>query len=260
VSKDSKSSAHVQRTSRVAFGMVDAAVIRDETLPPMVKLVYTHLATYCSDVRSAFPSRATIARQIGLSVRSVATAIKQAQDAGLFTIEHRIGDDGRQTSNLYLLHDLGGGYVIGSGPLRGAPDARGPVQDVHGGGAPGAHEQDHANETSQRQTTSTSSDAASGAPSASGCGDTEIFIPRDFAKWTDGRVYQHLVKASISALRAAGLEPAPDAADRIGRAVKATSEDDGVTREDLVRMLEVTLGLAGTSDKTWGSLATRRAA
>jgi hypothetical protein len=81
-----------------------------------------------------------------------------------------------------------------------------------------------------------------------------VHIPRGFhdhTDWDHGRACQYLVKASIGALRNANLQPAPDAAGRLGTAIK----DAGVDRRELVRLLEGTLTLAGTDDPEWGSLA-----
>ena len=60
----------------VSFAMVDAAIFRDSTLPPHVKLVYVALAAYASDERKAFPSHARLAADTGLSPRAVGKAIK----------------------------------------------------------------------------------------------------------------------------------------------------------------------------------------
>ncbi len=139
----SNTDPHVAPTSRVGFGMVDAQVIRDRSLPPMVKLVYTHLATYCGDARSAFPSRATIATQVGISVRTVDAALKVAAQVGLITIKRRYDEEKRQhTSSIYLLHDFGGGYTVGGGPVGGGAGAA-LGQEMHEGSAGAAPELDH---------------------------------------------------------------------------------------------------------------------
>lgn len=170
--------AHVERTGLVGFGFVDQEVIRDPSIPANVKLVYTLLATYASDKRSAFPSKATIARELGISLRAVDAAVNTAAEIGLFTVVHRpkkdkngrviYGKDGKplHTSNRYLLHDFGGGYVPGSGPKGGDKKAdppqemRGdPPQEVRYPPAPDAHEQDQVNKTSLNKTTFRRADA-----------------------------------------------------------------------------------------------------
>lgn len=253
MSEDSKPCAPGQHSGGVAFGMVQADIFRDRTLPASVKLVYVCLATYADDRRIAFPSQQTISADTGLSVRTVKRAVKIGEEIGLFEVIHT------QTSNRYRLRDLRiGGYIIGSGPEchSGTPEG----SDVHSGSAPVAHEQDQTTRPTT-QTSFTSSDAASGAPPASVWGEIKVYPPRNFATLDDGHVAQHLVKASIAALRDAGLEPAPNAGDRLGRAIRATMErDPGLTRQALVKMVEATLALAGTSDEEWGSVAWQAAA
>lgn len=230
--------------------MVQADIFRDRSLPSAVKLVYTCLATYADSERAAFPSQHTIAHDTGLSVRSVKTAIKQGREAGLFEVIHT------QTSNRYRLRDLRvGGYGVGSGPV--IPECgtcTSEVHQPHPESAPGAYEQDQRTRPESQTRTSSDAFAASGhrasAPTA-----MKIFTPRDFLRWEDdGRVHQYLVSAALSALKAAGMKPADDAADRIGRGLRVTSED-GIDRKRLVEMVEGTLALAGTDHETWGSLA-----
>lgn len=230
--------------------MIQADIFRDRTLPHGVKLVYAALATYADRERTAFPSQQTLAYDTGLSVRSVGKAVRQGVAAGLFlTIR-------TQTSNRYQLRDLGvGGYVVGSGPeVPVGTSCRSGVQDVPTGDAPGADEQDQTHRPASQTTTSSDAFAASGHR-ASAPTDMTIFLPRDFMRWgDDGRVHQYLVSAALSALKAAGMEPAEDAADRIGRGLKVTSEG-GQDRTQLVELLKGTLCLAGTDHATWGDLA-----
>lgn len=129
----------VRRSGGPSFGMVDVKVVRDRSLPRNVRTVYTYLATYCSvaddpekghPARSAYPSRARIGNDTDMSVSAVDIALKIGSDAGLWTIVKRwINESGETveaiaetggrhepTSSLYLLHDLGGGYVAEVGP------------------------------------------------------------------------------------------------------------------------------------------------
>lgn len=223
----------------MSFGMVDPAVIRDVTLPPMVKLVYTHLATYCSDQRSAFPSRATIARQVGVSVRTVDGALKVAEKAHLITVQRRRVEKRNRTS-VYVLHDFGGGYDPGAGPIGGsAGDAPPSAGDARGraGAAPDLDNRS----TPQSQTTSTSSDAAC-APRAAARGRDSaprtptLHLRRDFAALTDKGVRRHLVAASLKAMEHVGFTLTTDAAQRIGQALKVQHEA-GKTRDQLAQML-----------------------
>lgn len=252
MSDDSNVPAREHLSGGMGFGMVQADIFRDRSLPANVKLVYVALATYADDRRTAFPSQQRIADDTGLSLRSVKRAVKAGEEAGLFEVIHT------QASNRYRLRDLKvGGYVLGSGPECHSDTSE--VQDSHSGSAPVAHEQDQRSRPAS-QTISTSSVAASGAPLASSRGDDEpairIFLPRDFKRWDDGRAFQYLVKAAIATMREVGKEPAPDAADRIGHALKVSAQDHDVDRERLVAMLEGTIRLAGTDNANWGSLAT----
>lgn len=133
-------SAAVERATQVGFAMVDKHVIWDESLPQNVKSVYTYLATYCGNTRTAFPSKATIAKHTGMSVRSVDKAVKIAKDCGLFLIQHQ--ETGQVwKSNVYLLRDFGGGYEYGAGPLEVKDAAEGKTEgdpELEGGTAPPA--------------------------------------------------------------------------------------------------------------------------
>ena len=232
------------------FGMVQADIFRDQTLPSAVKLVYVALVTYADAERTAFPSQHTLAHDTGLSLRSVKAAIKQGREAGLFEVVHT------QSSNRYRLRDLRvAGYEVGSGPI--TPECRTctlEMQEVHSGSAQDAHEQDH--RTRPGSQTTTSSDAASGAPLASSRGDIKIMKPRGFDAWDDGRTWQYLTGAAIRIMKDSGLEPADDAASRIGQALRVTTER-GESRERLLELLVGTIRLAGTDHETWGSLARR---
>lgn len=245
---DSNPPPNRQSSGGEAFGMVQADIFRDRTLPSAVKLVYVALTTYADKNRTAFPSQHTLAHDTGLSIRAVKAAVKHGRDAGLFEVIHTQG------SNRYRLHDLRvGGYEHGGGPV--SPECTTctlEVQEAHSGGALGAHEQDHSLRPPIQ--TRTSSDAASGAQLASSSGDVKIMKPRGFDAWDDGKVWQYLTGAAIRIMRDSGLEPAPDAAARIGQALRATTEQ-GESRERLLELLVGTIRLAGTNHETWGSLA-----
>jgi hypothetical protein len=156
----------VDRTTQIGFGMVDKSVLWDQTLPPNVKAVYAYLTTYCGDARVAFPSKATIARHTGLSVRSVDKAVNVGKACGLWSVESEYDPvRGVHYANTYLLRDLGGGYAPGSGPVTVEHDEPTPVADEAGdpqggtapgagGTAPGAHYQDKGPRPEDQETTS----------------------------------------------------------------------------------------------------------
>lgn len=135
MSDASNPNAHIVRTSSIRFGMIDEKVFHDPGLSPTVKAVYGLLALRASDTRSAFPGRKTLAAQLGSSVRTVDAALQQGADAGLWTIQRRTTADGRSTSNLYLLHDFGGGFVPSNAPRAGRGAESAPLPEGRGEGA-----------------------------------------------------------------------------------------------------------------------------
>src|SRR5690606_969531 len=81
----------------------------DALLPkarPTTVVVFLALMRYANRARemSCFPKMETLAKDAGVSRRTVADAIKELQASGLVTIEQRYKDDGSQTSNLYRIH------------------------------------------------------------------------------------------------------------------------------------------------------------
>ena len=244
----------------VSFGMVDTAVIRDRSLPANVKTLYTYLATYCGDTRSAYPSRATIAKDTGLSVRSIDAAITTAETAGLITVERR--REGKvNKSSIYWLRDLGRGYVPGSGPLSseggGAGAAPGVGQQVHQGGAGAAPEQDKRSRPTSIKTNNAAGeddsvdDACQRVPTSKLAGEPtkplRIFRPRGFYDWDDGHAMQHTVSAAVAALRAAGCRPSRRCPDAIGEMFRRNIEN-GCTRRVIVDHIEREINLAAGGD------------
>ncbi|WP_165438441.1 helix-turn-helix domain-containing protein [Pseudonocardia sediminis] len=236
--------------------MVETAVFRDPTLHPHVKLVYVALTTYASKTRSVWPSRATLARDTGLSVRTVASAIKAGADAGVWKIEHqRDEESNRQTSNLYHLRDMGRGYE----PARVQEVHGGTVHDMHGDGAGDAHEQDQRTRPSSIKT-STSSNAVSGRHFAGSTTDRKIFVPRWLPESDDrGAVVQYLVSAAVATMEAAGLEVGDKAKDAMGYTLGHRC--DNLTPRQLADRAQKWVREAGTDHPNgWlGTRAERRA-
>lgn len=119
----------VDRVAGWKFGMVDKSVMRDETIPRNVKLVYAYLTIWCGATRSAYPGRARMAREIGLSLSALDEAKAIGAKIGLWKIENRPDPDNpkRNLSNKYWLNDQGGSYVPGSGTgarVKGKPRGR----------------------------------------------------------------------------------------------------------------------------------------
>jgi hypothetical protein len=122
-------SAAVGRPAGWQFGMVEKAVMRDETIPRNVKLLYAYLTIWCGEERSAFPGRARIARELGLSLSALDEAKKIGQDIGLWKVQNRPDPENPKlkATNKYWLNDQGGSYVPGSGTgarAKGKPRGR----------------------------------------------------------------------------------------------------------------------------------------
>jgi hypothetical protein len=100
-------SDQIERAHRLPFGNVDTAVMHDPDVPAMPKLVYAYLCTYCARAREAFPSKARIARELGLDVRTIDRAIKVLESLGLLQVVKRRSEQGDWSSNLYVIHDFG---------------------------------------------------------------------------------------------------------------------------------------------------------
>jgi len=279
---DSNTCAVVTRPRGHRFGMVDTAIIRDESLPRNVKTLYAYLATFCTEERSAFPARPRMARETGLSVRAVDEALKTGAACGLWTVERRPVERGRHLTNVYLLHDQGGTYVVGSGPgprLKGAPRGRGVGADfaprraqiLHGVGADFAPEVDKGTRPLPNKTSASGGDAfsgnayAAGAHRASSAGDStparqdrklHIVQPRNFDRLDDGAVAAALTGSCIAAMRKAGLTPDTRAGDALGYSIGRWRDEEGLSRRQLLARLRQHISLAGTDDTGWGWLAT----
>lgn len=227
--------AAVERQGLKGFGVVDRIVIRDPGLSPNVKLVYAYLTTFCGDEREAFPSRARIARETGLSVRTVDKANKEAQAVGLWVVEKR-ESGGEWHSNKYLLRDLGGGFQssaqggsAGGALPRGAGDA--PPS------AAGAHEEDSPKNTTSFKNTKTKQRHASsgGAHAEREHAPRTPFIvkPKGFELFDERVVARKLVGHFVAAMKRAGYVLTPGASDAIGAGLKKGAEK-GMDRHALL--------------------------
>lgn len=220
------------------FGIVDATVMRDPSLTANVKVVYACLTTYADPHGIAFPSKARLARDTGLSVRTVDAAVKVAETAGLLVVDRRKREGSKQNHvNRYLLRDHGRGYVPAAGT---AGDAVPPAADAVGT-ARGAQEQDHRTGPSPNPTTSTSSDAPC-APHADARGSETaprtptLYLPANYQAMPEKAVCRWLVGAAVKAIEHAGHVVAPEAGQMIGRALRAQRKA-GVGRDRLAEML-----------------------
>lgn len=76
-------------------------------LPSTHKLVLVVLADMADDAGHCWPSIKTVAKQCGISTRSVRRILRDLEDQRLLTAESRQREDGSRTSNLYRLDCAG---------------------------------------------------------------------------------------------------------------------------------------------------------
>lgn len=247
-------------------------------LTPQAVALYTVLLAHVNRQRhdgAAWPGMDVLAELLGYRRRqSVQPYVRELSSLGAIDVETQATRAGRR--NVYIVNEVPPDGYAGSMSLaefhaerrarRGwgavAHDGSG-AQAHDGSGAVAANNQTNTSRRSQRdENTSSDAFAADGqrtsSPTTNEDPQIRIFLPRTFKRMDDSAVMQHLVAASISALRAIGMTPAEDAADRIGRGLRIAVEEDHMDRDRLVSILTSTLGLAGTSDATWGNLAVWR--
>lgn len=68
------------------------------------KLVYIYLCSRANEDSRSWPAVDTISQATGCSKRTVQRAIKTLQKLGLLVVTPRYGENGRQTSNLYVIN------------------------------------------------------------------------------------------------------------------------------------------------------------
>ena len=92
--------------------------------------VYVLLARYADSDGAAFPSLKTLAKLVGCSVDKVRRGIHELQAAQIIDV-HRRFNDGRQTSNLYVVRRVDPGVGVADLPEGGVADLRGgPLADL----------------------------------------------------------------------------------------------------------------------------------
>ena len=90
--------------------------LRVEGLTPTKKLILILLGNYCDEKGSCYPSYRHIANIVGLKdTKGVQRTIKEFQNLGYLTIEHRKDKKGAKTSNRYHLTLQGVSAPIGRG-------------------------------------------------------------------------------------------------------------------------------------------------
>ena len=74
-----------------------------DELPQRAKLVYIYLHDRCDKEKKAWPSVKTIAKQLSISDKTVRSAIKDLEKAGLVRKAYKKRKNGSFTSNRYYL-------------------------------------------------------------------------------------------------------------------------------------------------------------
>lgn len=86
----------------VKFAQVPKWVIRHPGLSVGAKALYANIMTYAdNDTRTAFPSRDTLAADLGVTVRTIGTYIKDLESSGVMTVERQRN---QRTGNFYANH------------------------------------------------------------------------------------------------------------------------------------------------------------
>lgn len=87
------------------FAVIPEWVLFHEELSHGAVRLYAVLDRYADkDSRDAFPSRATLAKRLGVSVKTVDRMLAELVAVGAVSVEHRVDAAGDATSNRYLLH------------------------------------------------------------------------------------------------------------------------------------------------------------
>ena len=82
------------------FTMVPNHVLISTKVSPGAKLAYTMLLKYYHYNGEVFPGQERLAKEIGVSKRSVVTFIKELSDAKFITVQRR----GQGLTNKYVMH------------------------------------------------------------------------------------------------------------------------------------------------------------
>lgn len=88
------------------FVMAENNFIKNPNYTINQKMVYLCLQTYAGASASCFPSRESISKDLKISIRTVADALKDLKKIGALLIINQITDTNRKTSNLYILAEV----------------------------------------------------------------------------------------------------------------------------------------------------------
>ena len=100
----SRSSTRTAKDQR-AFTMVYNDFLKSKLLTPDARMVFIYLRMHSDNSTGrSFPSLNTLAKETGLSKRTVQRCLSELQEKGAVSVEHRSNDRGTQ-SNLYTIYD-----------------------------------------------------------------------------------------------------------------------------------------------------------
>ena len=92
-------------TDQRAFTMVYNDFLKSKLLTSDARIVFIYLKMHSdNNTGRSFPSLNTLAKETGLSKRTVQRCLSELREKGAISIEHRSNDKGTQ-SNLYTIHD-----------------------------------------------------------------------------------------------------------------------------------------------------------
>lgn len=92
-------------TDQRAFTMVYNDFLKSKLLTPDARMVFIYLRMHSDNSTGrSFPSLNTLAKETGLSKRTVQRCLSELQEKGAVSVEHRSNDRGTQ-SNLYTIYD-----------------------------------------------------------------------------------------------------------------------------------------------------------
>lgn len=159
---------------RRGFGIVATKVMRDPRLSTSAKALYAVLCTYADDEGVCYPSNETLARDLGVTTRTVQTLLAELNAAGVTVREERYAE-GRQINSVTRLTDTVTSY-------------RGEVSDPPGDEAlfpPGDEACFVQNKTSKNKTSKNNSSS----PAATGFAEWWSVYPRKVAKPAAEKAY-----------------------------------------------------------------------
>jgi len=88
------------------FVMTENNFIRNPKYTVNQKMVYQCLQSYAGAITSCFPSKLTIAKDLGTSTKTIERVLQQLEELGAIIIINQITESKRKTSNLYILAEI----------------------------------------------------------------------------------------------------------------------------------------------------------